>query len=571
MSDTIIYDMSEQTQSSPAVFLKKDWISILDNNNNSYSGSSVVIETSSIANNNKYVNYREAYLSVPLLLTLSAPAAAANNFSPNTTASSADWAVGLKNWYGSIIHSVAIDLQGTTISQQTSFTNMWNAFKLLTTLSWNDIIISGASIGFFPDTADAVSFTTAATTGGIGTQNNNNAGSVIVPTGFWNQLGVSNEGYTQRQKYWNFNPDGLTMVGGDAFNTLISVANLQNSYKSYINTKINGTAGVAGIWQANVMATIKLKHLHNFFEKVPLLKGVFFRMTLTLNQPSVTFTSAGAGGVLTLSSVSVPSGGVSPLMLTSAVAGAGGAAAFPANAGGAYILSLAVGRQVLNSTQAGLAGMTQGQLASGILLYVPAYSFSPQFESAYLSSPVKNIVYNDIYQYLVPNISSGSNFNQLVSNGISSLSSVLVAPFYTATANGAIDPILSPYDPAGCGPTSPLCLLGNFNVVISGQNAIYNTQLRSFEAFNHNLYGCSAVNGGQTDGLTSGLISQFDFETEYCYYYVNVGRMLDIEQSVPKSVSIIGTNYSSKAVNLYVFCEYKTQISIDLLTGQRVA
>ena len=106
-------------------------------------------------------------------------------------------------------------------------------------------------------------------------------------------------------------------------------------------------------------------------------------------------------------------------------------------------------------------------------------------------------------------------------------------------------------------------------MVISGQNAIYNTQTRSYEAFNHNLYGCNATNGGQTDGLTSGLISQHDFETSYCYYYVNVGRCLDIEQSVPKSVSIIGTNYSAKAINLYVFCEYRVNVGINLLTGER--
>jgi len=67
----------------------------------------------------------------------------------------------------------------------------------------------------------------------------------------------------------------------------------------------------------------------------------------------------------------------------------------------------------------------------------------------------------------------------------------------------------------------------------------------------------------------SGLISQFDFETSYSYYYVNVSRALEIEQSVPKSVSIVGTNYSAKAINLYVFCEYRVQIALNLLTGER--
>ena len=572
MSDAIIYDMAEQTQGSPNIFLNKSWLSILDNQNNSYSGNQCVIETSALSNNNRYLNFREAYLSVPLLLTLTTPGSGANTFAPVTPASSADWAVGLKNWYGSVIHSISVDLGGSTIIQQTSFANMWNAFKLLTTLSYSDLLTQGASIGFYPDTAESVSFTSAVSTGGIGTQNNNNSGAVIVPTGFLNQLGISNDGLTQRQKYWNFDPDGFTMVGGDAFSTLISTANLTNSYKSYIFNKVNAgaTAPVAGVWQAHIMATIKLKHIHNFFEKIPLAKGLFFRMTLTLNQPSVQFTSAGAGGNLTLSSVSVPSGGISPLMLASAVAGSGSVASLPANSGGTYTLSLCVGASVLNSTQASTAGVAQGPLAKGIQLYLPAYSFSPMFESAYLSSPVKNIVYEDIYQYLVPAVTAGQNINQLITNVISSLSSVLVIPFYTATANGGVAPILSPYDPAGCGPTSPFCLLGNFNVVISGQNSIYNSQRYSFEAFNNQLYGCNSTNGGQTDGLTSGILSQFDFETEYCYYYVNVGRMLDIEQAVPKSVSIIGTNYSAKAVDLYVFCSYKVQVGIDLLTGARV-
>lgn len=570
MTDSIIYDMAEQTQGSPNIFLSKSWLSILDNQNNSYSGNQCVIETSALSNNNKYLNYREAYLSIPLLLTLTGSQATANPFIPNTTASSADWAVSLKNWYGSVIHSISVDLGGSTLVQQTNFTNMWNSFKLLTTFSFSDILTQGASIGFYPDSAESVSFTSAVSTGGIGTQNNNNAGSAIVPTGFWNQLGVSNDGLTQRQKYWNFDPDGLTMVGGDDFKSLITTASLGNVYKSYIFNKVNGVANTnQGCFQAHIMAVVKLKHLHNLFEKLPLAKGLFLRMTLSLNQPVVQFTSAGAGGALTLTSVSVPSGGISPLMICSAVAGSGGASAFPANTGGSYTLSLAVGSKTLSSLQTGVQ-VLEGPLAKGIQLYVPAYSFSPMFESAYLSSPVKSIVYEDIYQYIANNIPAGQPFNQLITNGISALSSVLVLPFYTASANGNIDPIQSPYDPAGAGPTSPFCPLGNFNVVVSGQNIIYNSQRYTFEAFNNQLYGCNSTNAGQTDGLTSGLLSQFDFETEYCYHYVNTSRMLDIEQSVPKSVAIIGNNYSNKAVNLYVFCSYKVQIAIDLLTGARV-
>jgi hypothetical protein len=128
----------------------------------------------------------------------------------------------------------------------------------------------------------------------------------------------------------------------------------------------------------------------------------------------------------------------------------------------------------------------------------------------------------------------------------------------------------SPFDPAGCGPTSPLCQFTNFNVQVSGQNAIYNLQLRAFEQFNNQLYGQNAVNGGLTDGITSSLIDRQQFDLEYCYYYVNVERMLPVEQSVPKSVQILGTNLSSKAVDLMCFIEYGTEVQIDVLTGSRV-
>jgi len=158
----------------------------------------------------------------------------------------------------------------------------------------------------------------------------------------------------------------------------------------------------------------------------------------------------------------------------------------------------------------------------------------------------------------------------LASNGIADIKSVCIIPFYNSASNGTIQPIQSPFDSAGGGTTSPMCLLGNFNVVISGQNAIYNTQRWTWEQWLNQLNGQNAVNGGMTDGVTSSLISQLDFESSYCYYYVNVERMLPVEKSVPKSVAIIGQNLTAKALDFYVFIEYGASVDIDILTGSRV-
>jgi hypothetical protein len=72
------------------------------------------------------------------------------------------------------------------------------------------------------------------------------------------------------------------------------------------------------------------------------------------------------------------------------------------------------------------------------------------------------------------------------------------------------------------------------------------------------------------DGLNSGLISQLGFEMEYCYYYVDVSRMLPVEESGPKSVQVVGQNMSAKKIDLWCFIEYGVDVSVDILTGARV-
>jgi hypothetical protein len=231
--------------------------------------------------------------------------------------------------------------------------------------------------------------------------------------------------------------------------------------------------------------------------------------------------------------------------------------------------SLSVGQTVLSTTHGfiGTQASTNPVGGGSVMLNVPAYTFNPVFESSYLSSPVKKIVYSDIYQYQVNNISGA--FNNLITNGIANIKSVLVLPFYTAAANG-IDPFLSPFDPAGCGPTSPLVQFTQFNIQVSGQNAIYNTERYAYEHFVNQFAGYGAINGGQEDGLTSGLVGWCEWQREYGYYYVNVGRMLPVEEAVPKSVNIIGTLGSVKAINMFVFIEYGVEVSVDILTGARV-
>jgi len=660
MCDKLVFDLSQEVEGSPNVFVRKDWINILDNQNQNYSNNQSIIDTSQLSNSNKYMSYREGYLAVPMLLTMGSPtgsnyvsfqtanngvlagAAATSAFNKFTDAGGSDYVLGLKNWFGTIIHSLTLDYNGTTIVQQTPYANMWNSFKLMTSLSYQDVLSQGDTIGFYNDESTSFSFYPTSQGTGLdavagatdyvlngGTCNNSNYLASPVVSGYNNsfQSGQGNPGLLNRQQLINFNGAGLVGpavasfgagLTSSTYTSLLQANALTTLWKNYVLTRtagvITNTANAisittAPILQINLMAIIKLKHIHSFFNMCPLLKGVFMKLTLNLNNTTTTIVNTYSAAGMTaptysgmyVSSVSNAVGGVNPLMIASPSTSNGsitafsttGIAALTSGSGGTVrittLANLAVGARCLDSNLAGISGYTTGALAQSIYLYVPAYTFNPVFEQAYLSTPVKQIKYTDIYQYQITNIASNGLINNLITNGIANIKSILVLPFYSPLAGTAVTntksgisfnpntclpsgmPVYqSPFDPAGTGCTSPLCHLTNFNVQISGQNAIYNLQKYNFEQFNDQLYGQNAVNGGLTDGLTSGLVGRQDFDMEYCYYYVNVERMLPVEQSVPKSVQIIGQNMSSKACDYWVFVEYGVEISIDALTGARV-
>ena len=620
MCDKLVFDLAQEVEGSPNVFIRKDWINILDNQNQNYNNNQSVIDTSQLSNSNKYMSYREAYFLIPFLVTVGSTSITQTNttnfFNPTVAASSVDSCIGLKNWFGQIIHSFTLDYNGTTIVQQTPYIQMWNSFKLMTSLSLDDINTQGATIGFYPDNAESWQWAPAGTSTryGQGICNNTNFNTVTPVTGAFNNFssGGGNEGLISRQQLINF--DIVGVPGAGTYDDLLLDNASQSVWKSYISSKVaqsGNTTATQGFIQYSIVATVYLKHIHSFFNMCPLLKGVFMKMTMNLNNTSTGFKATAtapnnvpAGTALTptaLTCVNVqnPLGGVNPLMLASASANNGSvglsAAAVTAVVNTAasllinYRMNISVGSVCLDSTLAAQAGIQQGTMSKSIYLYIPAYSFATIFEQAYLSSPVKQIKYTDVYQYQVLNVASNSPFNNLLTNGIANVKSVLILPFYSTNGGDStaaltdgvscslntgfvkgIPVFQSPFDPAGTGPTSPMCWLTNFNIQVSGQNAIYNVERYNFEQFNNQLYGQNAVIGGLTDGITSGLIDRQKFDMAYSYYYVNVERMLPVEMSVPKSIQILGQNLSSRALDLYCFIEYGCEVSIDALTGARV-
>ncbi len=594
-ADTLTYDMSQMTDKAPpSVFVKRDWLSILDSQNGNYNGNQLVIDTSQLSNSNKYMSYRQAYLSVPMVMAVTsvidasgqALLAGANAAELNA----ATRAFGLKSWYGSIIHSMVLDYAGTTIVQQTALCGMWNMFTLMTSLSVLDIELNGSTLGFFPDDVNW-SYNSGPTSSGIGTCNNR----IQTLQGDINfGLGgseFSNPGLWQRMVKTVIDPTQVAGQQGEAIEDIVSTNTLNAYYRSLVTkSAASATPGATLCILYSIQAQIFLKHVHSFFANCPLMKGVFFRLTLNLNQPVVVLQED-AGG-LTCQSITSPLGGVSPIMVVSQqsdLKSSAQVANVPGQAGlnlsgftpgttPTARITLNVGNTIIDPTQrtkvtaAGVSTTTS--LNASCQLYIPAYTFNPSYEEAYLSRPTKTIQYRDIYQFTTAETSGA--FNYLITNGISNVKSVLVLPFFSQIESSLnYPPYQSPFDPAGAGPTSPLTsVITNFNVVVAGQNMIYNTQNYGFEEFINQFVGVNSINGNQTDGLTSGLISFDKWNSSYGYWYVDTSRMLPVDEPVPKSISIQGTTQQNTGtvgkLKFYVFVEYGVQISLDVLTGARV-
>ena len=575
MSDNLIYEVSSTNENLSEPFVRKDTVFIIDQNNSQYSNNMIIIDSASVSNSQRWADFSKAYITLPLLITMTSTF----NFSGVAT----EFVANLKNGYHQLVNSLNVEYNNSSVIQVSNLTNMYVSYKLNTSFDVNTVVCIGSQIGFYLDSELSWNYTNATTKAGTGSVNNaTGLFSLNLGAAYTGQQG--NQGFVRRLLNVTFNNSLVgveTLLGGTG--AWVNVANLyQKNYVIKSNVQINGYYQQA--W--NVLATIRLKDIANFFEKLPLIKGAFIKMYLYLNQSRTTLTIKGnttladAGKLsITPQQISIFGGVTNPLLISSAAT----------NIEGSYPLSTLVGAQavdqqftfsvsLLNSLDTNCYSPFNkygGQ--TSCRLYVDLYTMNPIKEEEYLlNNRTKVIEYTDIFQYQFLNTAAGSTFNFLVSNGIANLQEVIVVPIISGTYNGtgvsttSFSPIVSPFssEPATC---SPLMWINNFNIQISSVNQFINSEMYSYEMFQNELLGVNSVNGARTDGLMSGLISQLMFQNNYGYMVCNTSRRLAEEDRTPKSVQILGNNMTQVPMDLYVFCVLKKSITVDLYSGKRLA
>lgn len=555
MADQLLYEVSNSTDMGGEPFVRRENVYIIDQNNGSYTNNQILMDCASVSNSGKWADFANAYIQVPIIHTLSS----AVNFS----AVDCDFAQGLKNGFHQIVSSLNVEYNNSSVVQISNLTNMYISYKLNTTLCLDDIATIGNQIGFFPDSALSWKYHTAVSVDGVGSCNNRQTPALGL-AGFDASFNgtAGNLGFSQRQLQTTFRntQTGVT----DLLGAGTAWASVSSTFARPVTSGVAVSGGVYyKLW--TFIATLRLKDLSDFFAQLPLVRNAYMKIYVNINQSVTKWNvdthelSVIAGGI------NIFGGNTNPLMIASGFTTMG-SVELP---DGDYTSSVSVLTTLDSSIPSNLG---KNSMLSSCRLYIDLYTMNPLKEEQYLLSRTKTIKYRDLFSYQFLNVSN--NFNFLVTNGISNLKEVVVCPLISSTANLVgngiyASPIASPFgsEPATL---SPLMYINNFNMQISGVNIFNDNENFGFQQFLNELYGVGSINGGLTDGLSSGLISQTAFYNNYGYLVANTARRLPEEDRTPKSLQISGTILNAVALDLFIFCVFEKEIVIDTYTGKRV-
>ena len=358
----------------------------------------------------------------------------------------------------------------------------------------------GPSIGFVKDDPQSLRYVNADSAYGLGEINNAIVKSLVDPALGYNQsLSFANTGRLQRmQQSTSYNP---LMKANE------TIANVIASGKNYCQRdSIVAAAGLntGTIVNHYITATFPLNILSDLFAKLPLVKGMYLKTVLNLNTNCSSSMVLGEGklykSVTSSSQNNVISFMISPCITTQGLNAVGAVACTSLQA------FIAVAKKSFSGTTYSHPTLSQ------VRLYASLCDLSPSCEEMYLSKmPTKQIKYNDIMQFQLMNVAANSSFSHILTNGVSRVRRLIRIPMISSLANHAsattfISRMASPF--TSCQGTVSGQSITNFNVLLSGVNVFAQNLNYGFETFFQELRRANSINGGNSLGLSSGLLSQ---------------------------------------------------------------
>lgn len=520
-------------KTNSAIFTQKTDLYVPDENNGAYNGE-ITINTSSLNTTSKWLSYSQSYLEIPYVLSVkSSTADAAATFN--------SWYAGLKNGYFSIIDSMSVEYNHTSVQQSHPFINFHVNYKLMTEYDVNDL--KKLDSGFYPDSAGSYQYSSTGVKPADGYSNNDDV--VTVNDRIRSEL--INSGFYERRK--RNTAHDLT----NGLNGSLPIINNASARRIGMNYYEKTGVGADTIASWYIICTVHLKNLSNFIESLPLCKGGEIKLVIKYNSATTTIRQvAEAGGIpnhFSLISHVQNSGNTNVAMFAGVGTGPntyGPNTAIP----GDITISTGVLRNDL------ISGSSKFPITS-TRLCIPAYQMSPKYELQLIQKFSKySFNYTDLYSFAF-NVSENENFNQILSNSIQNMTrlTIMAYPRHTAAhkvfENISISTYQSPFDSS---PNTPIISLTDIQVEVAGQ-AQYPKNIRyDWESFNDEF-----VKTGDTGSISRsvGLIGAYEWKTSYRFYTFNLERHTDSDALVGKSISVQGVNNSGIPIQIVAFVEYR--------------
>lgn len=550
-ADNFIYDEAidpRENLSTSTPFLRKNISYVVDQQagQGNYNSGEVIIDSQSIAASGNLIDWRNAYITVPYYVKVSMTSSVANTWVSVSGGGNglAKYACALKNC--SLLDSLKLEANGKTVVASTQGLSQLINFKLHSTTTPSSLAKNGAIIGYFPD-----SIGQASDSGSDSFNSGNDPNSYFATS---DSVFQANIGLAERQAQWLPSQNTAFMSAANALE--------EGSSWDYGTQALPSDTVSADITDVHFVATIRLKDLHDYFDKHSLARGVSYRFTLRFNQAISTVTSTSSSTPFssspTISTVQT-SGSTQPAMLC------WGGASMLAR------LAAFTGATVVTAVVTSAIDTTANTRFSGVRLYVPSYELEPSHQERLMAQqPIHKYQFVDFMSQTTQTYAApGASINVQVSTSVTNPRCLIVIPRWsqTATGNGG-QGFYSDVSPLSTvpGTTDSLLSLTNTQIKLGNNFVLPDRMYYTFSQFQDHVASIFALNGDQTV-QTSGIIDKKKFETNYRYYAYDLSRYPGAMSNLPQMVSFECKNNTQKAVELQCILLYGRDCEQNLANG----
>ena len=585
-SDSYEFAKSSHPQSvgEYTAYTDKQWNYVNDINSGIYSTNGLSLVTwdlTSIYNAAGLSDISDLFLAVPIVMCATVSVGATISAPPT-----AGYALcSLKSNYQNLIHQIEVTSNGKTINDLQAFVNVYEHFKLLSSLSATDLKTNTVSLNI-NETLDNEksakwnpSVTATSGTPAIGLYNNLPFTSTVPGVQTKNQNGnqFNNAIYNRVSRIADITSNASNGFFGTQGTTtgsasyLMSATQLASEYKSIYNVTSSAAGGVM-YW--NDVAIIPLKYICDCIDKLGLVKKMDIGLRVYFNTGSVQSTivntnnSAGYGPFVSTFSNTCP---LSINYLTGTAANGGFA--------NTTDVLITAGVYIAKAPSTFGAGTSIGLASASIpshpmpacRAYYSKVTVDPQRMLTYIEeNRSKQIIFENYLFNQYTNIATSGTFSQLIQSGIKNPIGILIVPMISATqpinVGGAVlgfSQYASPYDqfPATFSPLS----ITNLQVTLGGVNVLNTSLNYNFENFLEQVSLAETLTSSDI-GISVGLINQAWWESNKVYW-VDLSRGRQADKETYRNLVVSFNNNSGVILDVMMFTVYLDKIVVDVETG----